>query len=251
MRAPAEAVFLPERAARRERTAPGAVHPVRHAVRALAGAFVTGALVGAFAAPTMAQEPARPPADTTPAIADTLPQKLPIPRAFDSIPGPGPGGAMLRSILLPGWGQAAYHAYFRGAVYYAGWAGAWFMNYKNYSKLDEIRQMRTIRRSMVLDSLQTVAATDSALASQLADPVQRDQLIGQDSLENDMRLVENSRKQQRQDWIALTLFWTLASGVDAFVTAHLADFPAVITTEPGSHGGVALRIDVPLGRRRR
>lgn len=214
---------------------------------------LTLALAAVFAlcfVPAAAQEPVRPPADTTPPPADTFPHGLPIPSAPESVPGPGPAGAMLRSIILPGWGQADYHAYFRGAVYYAGWAGSWFMNFKNFAKLDEIRQMRTIRRSMVLDSLQAVAATDSTLASQLADPFQRDQLIGQDSLENDMRLVENSRKQQRQDWIALTIFWTLASGVDAFVTAHLADFPAIITTEPGTRGGVALRVEVPLGRRR-
>lgn len=231
----------------RKRTARCTAQSGRNVLRALALAFATAFL----AAPVAAQEPARPPADTTPALPDTFPQGLPIPQAPDSIPGPGPGGAMLRSILLPGWGQAAYHAYFRGAVYYAGWAGTWFMNFKNYAKLDEIRQMRSIRRGIVLDSLQVLAATDTALANQLANPLQRDRLIGQDSIANDMRLVENSRKQQRQDWIALTLFWTLASGVDAFVTAHLADFPAIITTEPGSRGGVALRIEVPLGRRKR
>jgi len=203
-----------------------------------------------------AQEPTHPPADTTPAadtaraMPDTFPRVLPIPEAPDSVPGPGPAGAMLRSVILPGWGQAVYGAYFRGAVYYAGWAGAWFMDLKNYAKLGEIRQMRTIRTGLVMDSLQAVAATDTALARQLADPAQRDQLIGQDSVANNMRLVENSRKQQRQDWIALTLFWTLASGVDALVTAHLADFPAIITAVPGSRGGVAVRIDVPLGRRR-
>lgn len=232
---------------RRDRTSSRSGLPQRRALRVLAAVCATLVL----AAPLAAQEPARPPADTTRALPDTFPQVLPLPQAPDSVPGPGPAGAMLRSIILPGWGQASYQAYFRGAVYYAGWAGAWFMNLKNYAKLDEIRQMRTIRRSMVLDSLQVVAATDTALANQLANPIQRDQLIGQDSIENDMRLVENSRKQQRQDWIALTIFWTLASGVDAFVTAHLADFPAVITTEPGTHGGVAFRIEVPLGRRRR
>lgn len=230
-----------------KRTVPRSVRAV---CRALHVFVLVLAMVG-VAVPMAAQEPVKPPADTTPAPSDSFPQGLPIPQARDTVPGPSPGGAMLRSILLPGWGQAAYHAYFRGAVYYAGWAGTWFMNLKNFAKLDEIRQMRTIRRSMVLDSLQAVAATDTVLANQLANPVQRDQLIGQDSIENDMRLVENSRKQQRQDWIALTIFWTLASGVDAFVTAHLADFPAIITTEPGTYGGVALRIEVPLGGRRR
>jgi hypothetical protein len=220
-------------------------------VRRVVQALVLSLAAAAAAVPATAQEPVRPPADTTPAPSDSFPQGLPIPQARDTVPGPGPGGAMLRSILLPGWGQAAYHAYFRGAVYYAGWAGTWFMNLKNFAKLDEIRQMRTIRRGMVLDSLLAAAATDTVLANELANPTQRDQLIGQDSVENNMRLVENSRKQQRQDWIALTIFWTLASGVDAFVTAHLADFPAIITTEPGTYGGVALRIEVPLGSRRR
>lgn len=221
----------------------------RPALRTL-GLALAAALAFFGPAALAAQQPVPQPADTTPpAPTDTFPRGLPIPNAPDSVPGPGPAGAMLRSIILPGWGQADFHAYFRGAVYYAGWAGTWFMNFKNAAKLDEIRQMRAIRRSMVLDSLQAVAAADTtgALAQELADPFQRDQLIGRDSVENDMRLVENSRKQQRQDWIALTIFWTLASGVDAFVTAHLADFPAIITTEPGRRGGVALRVEVPLG----
>jgi hypothetical protein len=53
-----------------------------------------------------------------------------------------------------------------------------------------------------------------------------------------------------QDWIAYTLFFTLASGVDAFVAAHLADFPADIETGRRPDGATELRISIPLPSRR-
>jgi hypothetical protein len=62
------------------------------------------------------------------------------------------------------------------------------------------------------------------------------------------KLIE-SRKEQRQDWIAYTIFFTLASGVDAFVAAHLADFPATITTRPAPAGGMHIQVGVPFPRR--
>jgi hypothetical protein len=55
---------------------------------------------------------------------------------------------------------------------------------------------------------------------------------------------------QRQDWITYTLVWTLASGVDAFVAAHLATFPGKVEAEPrSSGGGMQLKLSFPTGRK--
>ena len=63
------------------------------------------------------------------------------------------------------------------------------------------------------------------------------------------RLVD-SRSQQRQDWIAATLFLTLISGVDAFVAAHLSDAPVSLETTATAAGAVEIGMRVPFGGRR-
>ena len=50
------------------------------------------------------------------------------------------------------------------------------------------------------------------------------------------------------DW--RTIFFTLASGVDAFVAAYLADFPARIEPEARTDGSVNLKLSVLLPSRR-
>ncbi len=220
------------------------------------------AVVAAFRpAPAVAQDPDTlvAPTDTVPVGMDSL--ELPLPSVVrapvqeppDTVRPLRPGWAFARSVLLPGWGQAAYESYFRGAVYYAGWAGSWFMNLKNMAKLDEARQRRARRRGTVLDSLAVVAETDTMIAAILDDPTrvrELDELVLQDSVANDLRKLVDAREQQREDWIAWTIFWMLASGIDAYVTAHLSDFPAVIRAEPVAGGGAAFRLEIPLGRRR-
>lgn len=205
------------------------------------------------------QEPIPPPDSTI--ARDTVVSVVRLPAqdtaaqdttARDTVQQPRPGAAFLRSVILPGWGQSMYGAYFRGGVYYGGWAGSWFMNIKNAARLEEARELRGKRRLQVLDSLEVAAQTDSLLAVILADPTRAAELgeiIAQDSIMDEMRKLVNSRKQQRQDWITLTIFWTLAAGVDAFVTAHLSDFPATIGLEP-EPGGATLRLEVPFPRRR-
>ena len=56
----------------------------------------------------------------------------------------------------------------------------------------------------------------------------------------------DAREQQREDWIAWSLFWLLASGVDAFVNAHLADFPAAIELEPAQDRSLSVSLQIPL-----
>jgi len=171
-------------------------------VRALA----CGALLG-LAPPLAAQEERRDSA-------------LAIPTELESLEGrPSPRGAMLRSFLLPGWGQASYERYLRGGVYFTGHVGNAFMVFKTLTSLDVARDQEERWVEVVRDSL-------------LADPeVEVDSIDASIDAHPEVqhaRALVRSREEQREDWIALGLFWILVSGVDAYVTAQLADFPASI-----------------------
>lgn len=167
---------------------------------------------------------------------------------------PSPGGAFLRSVVLPGWGQAAYGAYFRGGVYFAAEAGSWFMLLKSIARLGEARDIERFRVATVRDSLFTAIEGDPELAERYrrhlggiegaveAEIDEHPSVIG-------IRDLVDSRKEQREDWLVLTLFWMLASGVDAFVTAHLADFPARVNAEAHPSGRYDFGLSIPVGGR--
>jgi len=178
--------------------------------------------------------------------------------AADSLAGPrlpSPGDAFIRSMIIPGWGQAAYGHYFRGGVYFAAQSGSWFMLLKSIAKLGEARQMRSYRDAAVRDSALAAIEADPKLSEKLRDDpaaleAELAKAVAEDAQAHTLRSLVNSRRQQREDWIAWTLFWMLADGVDAFVTAHLSDFPARITAEPRSGGGMNLGVEVPIGNPR-
>jgi len=165
---------------------------------------------------------------------------------------PSPGGAFLRSVLVPGWGQAAYGAYFRGGVYFAAEAGSWFMLLKTIAKLGEAKDIKNWRVGMVRDSAMAVITADpEEWAKYENDPLALEAYLGRtvDQHPNvrSARKLVDARKEQREDWIVLTLFWALASGVDAYVNAHLSDFPARIEADALSDGRFELGVRLPVG----
>lgn len=189
--------------------------------------------------------------DTTGSEFAALPEAQPTDTATErSVPSPM--GAFVRSAIVPGWGQAAYGSYFRGGVYFAAQSGSWFMLLKTMAKLREARE---------IEGRRVAAASDSVLAAVMADPLLRakyekepaelaayvEEQVDKDEDVQGIRSVIDARKQQREDWIALTLFWMLASGIDAFVNAHLSDFPARITAEPRGEGRLDLGVQLPVG----
>ena len=179
------------------------------------------------------------PVAAVPAEGDTTPREPLSPRS-----------AFIRSMILPGWGQAEFGSYLRGGVFFAGWAGNWFMNFKNVVRLNEARDRYDLRAGELRDSLVTTSPNPDSMRAVLDTTDLLDLTIRADSAGNDLRKLVRGRKQQREDWIAFTIFWILASGVDGYVTAHLADFPATIDVETGMDGGFSLRLEVPVGRRR-
>lgn len=160
----------------------------------------------------------------------------PIPTELPSLEGrPSPTGAMVRSFVLPGWGQSSYDRYLRGGVYFAGHAGNAFMIFKTLTRLDEARDIAGRR-------------ADAAEARFIAEGHPADSiaaLVDAEPTVVSARGLVSARESQREDWLALGLFWVLISGVDAFVTAQLADFPASIgATTDGRSVGIVVTVPV-------
>lgn len=163
--------------------------------------------------------------------------------------GISPGTAFFRSVLIPGWGQFSAGAKTRGAIFVAIQASSYFMLAKTLSKISDARDVEAERIAFQGDSLRSAMAEDTLLNRILSEPEKFDSAVAATASVIGIRKLIDSRKEQRQDWIAYTIFFTLASGVDAFVAAHLADFPATIMTRPAADGGVQFQVGIPFPRR--
>ena len=159
---------------------------------------------------------------------------------------PSPGGVFLRNLLVPGWGHAAIESYTRGSVYFAARVASGYMLFKTIAKLSEAREVERRHTALVRDSLLALAEADSVFARQLERPGALDAAIESHPGTKGIRGLVSSREQQREDWITWNLFWVLISGLDAFVAAHLMDFPAQLTADPEPGGGVQLQLRIPV-----
>jgi hypothetical protein len=161
----------------------------------------------------VAPVPAAAQAVDPPAAPDTA--VLPIPELPRS-----PRGAFVRSLVLPGWGQAWVGAPARGGVYFAMEAGALWMTLKSRQQLREARRLETWAR----DTGQLLPA----------------ELFG----------LTRAREDQFEDWLTLSIFLLFFSGADAWVSAHLADFDDTFGVVAAADGGVQVRARIPVGGRR-
>ena len=152
---------------------------------------------------------------------------------------PTPGGAFLRSLVLPGWGQAASGAYSRAVFYVVMESSSAYMLVKTQKTLEDARDRVTFREGVV-----TRRANDAGIV----DPDSIQAFVDADESVADARALEEGRAQQREDWLAFGLFMLLLSGADAFVSAHLSDFPEALTVEARSttDGSPAVEIKVGL-----
>lgn len=183
------------------------------------------------------------------AARDSLGPRQEAPMARDSAltPRTTPRSAMIRSFVLPGWGQARYDAYFRGSIYFAGWAGNWFMNFRTAARLGEARSGLQLRRDQIEAALIEGSPNPDSMRAQIDSfPDILDTAVENDAKGSELQGLVEARKDQREDWIAWSIFWLLASGIDAYVTGHLSDFPAEVDMRPNQDGSVSLRLEVPL-----
>lgn len=164
--------------------------------------------------------------------------------------GVSPRSAMMRSWLIPGWGQSSVGAYGRGGFFVAVQGASWYMLMKTIGKLAEAHAIETARVEWAGDSLRAIIFADpDGEGADLRDPVAFDEAVDENPRVASARALVDARSQQRQDWITGTLFLTLISGVDAFVAAHLSDAPLTLETAVAPDGGVRVGVRVPIGGR--
>jgi hypothetical protein len=189
-----------------------------------------------------------------PVPADTAAVPAPGPRAPARIDttyeAPSARAALIKSLIIPGWGQFSVGSHVRGGIYLAIGATSWGMLGKTIHKLGEAQDQVRDRYDLVSDSLRTAMMTDPDLADQLADTTAFEAEVEADSLLSDKRGLVDARRQQRQDWIAYTLFFTFLNGLDAYVAAHLVDFPGELDVERRADGSVSVGVQLAAPRRR-
>jgi hypothetical protein len=111
-----------------------------------------------------------------------------------------PMGAFLRSLVLPGWGQAVTGRPVAGALF-ATWEG--------------VSAMMTLKARSEFRYLREAGSVNVP-----------------------------AKRQEVQDWLVLWIFNHLFSGAEAFVSAHLQDFPKELKVR-AFPGGVGLSLPVP------
>jgi TM2 domain-containing membrane protein YozV len=190
------------------------------------------------AVPVAAQHEA-PPDTLTPVVAPIPPE------------GPAPRGAFLRALVVPGWGHFYMGENRRGIIYASLQGTSWFMLGKTIGRLGDAREEERGIAALAIDSLATAMSQDTALARRLGeDPDAYERALETYPGLTGMRGLVTARERHRQDWIVYTLVLTFASAIDAYVTAHLADFPAEVTASRSADNGVSVGVRVPVGRGR-
>ncbi len=175
------------------------------------------------------------------ASADTI-DAAPFEADSTAPPGPNTRGAFIRGVVLPGWGHTVSGATGRGAFYFGAESLASWMLFKTWRRLDAAREQASLLEGRRTAELEARGITDlDEIEQALADDEEIARLRG----------LVSAREDQREDWLAPVIFIMLVSGVDAFVSAHLQDFPQPLTIEGDpSTGRIEARIRVPVGRRR-
>ena len=127
-----------------------------------------------------------------------------------------PGGAFVRSMMIPGWGQAVAGSPGRGAFYFTVESVGVWMILKTSKTLGSANEILAMRR---LDARERLSADPSVDPADLASAIDADPGVIS-ALE-----LKQLRRQQREDWLSFGVFFLLLGGADAFVAAHLAEFP--------------------------
>src|SRR5437763_12895517 len=137
-------------------------------------------------------------------VPDTTPPRLVTSGALvvatDTAHRIRPMGAFLRSLLVPGWGQAATGRRVSGALF-ATWEG--------------VSAMMTLKAQSAMHYLKETHSANLA-----------------------------AKRQEVQDWIVLWVFNHLFAGAEAFVSAHLQDFPKDLKIR-AFPGGLGISLPVP------
>jgi len=132
--------------------------------------------------------------------AQTPPDTVTPPAVQDTSHRLKPFAAAWRSLLIPGWGQAALGRDVAGATL-ASWEG--------------VTIMMTFKARQELHYLEQSGSGNV-----------------------------QAKRQQVQDWLVLWIFNHLFAGAEAFVSAHLQDFPKELHIQP-LPGGIGVSVPIP------
>jgi uncharacterized protein DUF5683 len=166
----------------------------------------------------------------------------------DSVRRVSPGSAFFRSLIIPGWGQVSAGAYVRAGTFVALQGASGYMLVKTLRRLSDAEKAEPLRVAAAGDSIRGAAVTPDD-SVRVNDPERLRAAIDSVVAVRRIRGLIESRKEQREDWITYTIALTLASGIDAFVAAHLSQLPATISATPRRGGGANLNIRMPIGPR--
>jgi hypothetical protein len=154
-----------------------------------------------------------------------------------------PGRAFVRALILPGWGHASIGSYTRGGFYFTTEVTTVIMLARIQRRLAIAKDARNLRESRVHEELLAAGTSPDRVAD----------FVDQDAGVASARELVSSRRQQLEDWVALAAFLVFLSGADAFVSAHLRDFPPPVAVEAaiGPGGAVELGLSLSVGPPRR
>jgi hypothetical protein len=175
-----------------------------------------------------AQDPAQPVLPTLPPVAADVQEPLIV----------TPGKAFLRAILIPGWGHASIDEHTRGGFYFLTESAAAWMMVRTRVRLGAAKDARDLQ----------VAQVHARLAAQgITDPVAILAAEDEDAAVTAARDLVESRSQQFEDWLVFGVFMVFLGGADAFVSAHLKDFPEPLRVRVGpSRDGIRFEGSVGL-----
>jgi hypothetical protein len=162
------------------------------AAPALPAQIADSARVGPTGSPTV---------DTLPSVLAQASPKPPI----------SPKKALIRSLIVPGWGQASLDR---------GTAGAIFVT------------IEVLSVAMLQQSKSQLHAAQRAQRDSIWDPA------NSKYLPNPLAAVIGPRQQAVEDWTILIIFNHLISAADAFVAAHLWNVPIEVRGSPASKQAV-------------
>ena len=148
-----------------------------------------------------------------------------------------PGGAFLRAVLVPGWGHVSIGANARAGAYFAIESAVAYGIIRTRRRISEARSRANFREILLRENLSTQGITD---------PTQIENALESDATLADLKNLTESRGEQQEDLVAFGLFLLFLSGADAFVSAHLKDFPDPIAIEGGPTNDGRLEIGLRL-----
>ena len=148
-----------------------------------------------------------------------------------------PGGAFLRAVLVPGWGHVSIGANARAGAYFAIESAVAYGIIRTRRRISEAASRANFRELLLREDLTTKGITD---------PNQIENALESDATLADLKSLGESRSDQQEDLVAFGLFLLFLSGADAFVSAHLKDFPDTIAIEGGPTNDGRLEIGLKL-----